>query len=456
MRRGLSRCLSALVLCVLITNHSNAQGWKAGIGRAAITPTEPVWMAGYGSRDHPSEGMEHDLWAKALGLEDPSGQRLLIVTLDVCGIDRALSRRVREALRAAHQVDGAHIVLACSHTHSGPVVGENLLTMYPLDDAQKEAVARYTRSFERKILMAAAAAFESIEPVKVAWETGRADFAVNRRNNKEPDVEPLRRANRLEGPVDHDVPVLRVTGPSGKIKAIIFGYACHCTVLSDFKFCGDYAGFAQIALETRYPGTQAMFVAGCGGDQNPLPRRKVELAEKYGKELAAAVEKVADSPMREVKGNSTTAYEEVPLRFAPLPDVSALETDAGSMNGYIARRARKLLETIRQDGKLAETYPYPIAVWRLGDLTWIFLGGEVTVDYSLRAKRNLGTSRTWVSAYTNDVMAYIPSLRVLKEGGYEGETAMIYYGLPTKWSDQVETQIFDAITRLEASVRSRP
>jgi hypothetical protein len=86
--------------------------------------------------------------------------------------------------------------------------------------------------------------------------------------------------------------------------------------------------------------------------------------------------------------------------------------------------------------------------WRLGDLTWIFLGGEVVVDYSLRLKRNLGTSNTWVSSYCNDVMAYIPSLRVLKEGGYEGDRSMIYYGQPTTWSDRVEDEIVAAIRRI--------
>ncbi len=72
----------------------------------------------------------------------------------------------------------------------------------------------------------------------------------------------------------------------------------------------------------------------------------------------------------------------------------------------------------------------PVEVWRGGALTGVFLGGEVTVDYALRIKRNLGSSRTWVTAYRSDVMAYIPSLRVLKEGGYEGGGAMVYYGRP--------------------------
>jgi neutral ceramidase len=430
-----------------------AADWKAGVGKAAITPKESMWMAGYGARDHPSEGAVHDLWAKALGLEDPTGKKVLIISLDVCGIDGALSNRIRDALKAAHGLDRDRIVLACSHTHCGPVVGTNLLTMYTLDDVQKQRVVDYTKAFEQNILKAAAAALAQLEPAEIAWESGRADFAVNRRANKEPEVPELREKNALLGPVDQNVPVLRVRS-QGKVKAILCGYACHCTVLGFYKFCGDYAGFAQIELESRYPGAQAMFFAGCGADQNPLPRKTIELAEKYGWMLADAVRRVVDSPMRVVETGLSTAYEEIPLRLGTLPTREQVENDLKSTNGYIVRRAQKLLRAIERDGKLAETYPYPVEVWRLGELTWVILGGEVVVDYSLRLKRNLGSSDTWIAGYCNDVMAYIPSLRVLKEGGYEGETAMIYYGLPTKWSEQVEDQIIEAVTRLEKKTRN--
>ena len=142
-------------------------------------------------------------------------------------------------------------------------------------------------------------------PAVLAWGTGRADFAVNRRENKEEEVPALREALALKGPVDHDVPVLRVINDeNGGLMAIVCGYACHCTVLDGYQFSGDYAGFAQISLEKAHPGTQAMFVAGCGADQNPIPRRSVELAEKYGGELAVAVDEVLASPMHVVEGDA--------------------------------------------------------------------------------------------------------------------------------------------------------
>ncbi len=447
--------LFSLFLLASFRNEATADGWKAGTGRETITPTSPLWMAGYGARNKPSEGEIHPLWAKALAMEDPSGRRSLIVTLDICGIDGATSTRIREGIAKDHKIGRDRVVLACSHTHSGPVLGTNLLTMYGLDEAERGRIADYTKVFEAKVAKAVALALEKLEPVTLAWDCGAADFAVNRRNNKEPDVPALRAKNALEGPIDHDVPVLRLKNGAGKVKAVVFGYACHCTVLSFYKFCGDYAGFAQIALEERYPDAQAMFVAGCGADQNPLPRRTIEVAQTYGHELADSVAHVVESPMRPVEGNGTHAYKVIDLKLGKMPTREEIEADAKAKALPVANRAKKLLNILKTEGKLAETYPYPVQVWKIGDLTWVFLGGEVVVDYSLRLKRNLGSSKTWVSGYCNDVMAYIPSLRVLKEGGYEGATAMIYYGLPTAWSEQVETQIIDAVTEL-ARPKSMP
>jgi neutral ceramidase len=443
-----NRCKWAKVFVLLWTIVTPAEaGWKAGTGRVAITPKQPMWMAGYAARTKPSEGAVHDLWAKSLALQDPLGQRAILVTLDVCGIDRELSNRVRDILKSRHGLGRDRIVLACSHTHSGPVVGTNLLTIYKIDAVQHQRIAEYADFLIEAVATAAGQAINRLEESQLAWGTGRCDFAVNRRANKEAQVPDLRRRMALQGPVDHDVPVLRVTRADGPLLAVVCSYACHCTVLDSYKFCGDYAGFAQVDLENSHPGAQAMFVAGCGADQNPIPRRTLELANAYGNQLAESVEEALRGPLKVIDGPIRTEYEELALAFASLPAKEQIERDAVSNDFYIASRAKHLLKTIQRTGRLDTTYPYPIAVWRLGALTWVFLGGEVTVDYSLRIKRNLGSSHTWISAYCNDVMAYIPSERVLKEGGYEGGGAMVYYGQPAVWSDDVEEAIIAAVAR---------
>ena len=430
-------------------------GWKAGTAKVAITPKQSMWMAGYGARTKPSEGAVHDLWAKAIAFEDPDGKRALLVTLDICGIGRTLSNSIRDTLKTKHGLDRSRVILSCSHTHCGPVVGDNLISMYDIGDDDRRKIREYADFLERSVIQIVDAALARMADVELSWGNGRCDFAVNRRTNKEPDVPELRRKLALQVPSTTTYRCSASCGPDRSLLGVIFGYACHCTVLSFQQFCGDYAGFAQVALEKGLPGVQAMFVAGCGGDQNPLPRRTVELAESYGTQLARSVQTVLGTTMRPIQGPLRAGYEEIDLAFAPLPSKEQIEKDSQAKDFYIASRARLLLKTIASRGSLSQTAPYPVQIWRLGDLNWVILGGEVVVDYSLRIKRNLGSSNTWVSAYCNDVLAYIPSLRVLKEGGYEGATSMIYYGHPTSWSDRIEEDIVAAIVRLaQASATS--
>jgi len=427
--------------------------WQAGFAKTFITPPSPMWMSGYASRNKPSAGTIHDLWAKALVLQDPGGHKGLLVTLDLVGIDRMTSQAICERLAQNHGLQRSEITLSTSHTHSGPVVGKNLISMYSLDDENYQRISEYTEFLSDSIVRIAQQAFANMAPAAVQYGSGQATFAVNRRNNREPDVPMLREAGHLVGPVDHDVPLLVVRSPEGQLRAVLFGYACHATVLSGMDWCGDWPGFAQLEIERRHPDAIAMFMAGCGADQNPLPRKTVELATDYGRQIADSVDRALAGPMRSVKGSLHTAYREIELAFDELPSQEKLEADLKSENVYLVRRAAHLLEMLSRDGKLSPTYPYPVQMWRLGDLQITALGGEVVVDYALRLKSELPGTTNWIGGYCNDVMAYIPSVRVLKEGGYEGETAMIYYGLPTKWSDNVEEHIVTTVREMAEEVR---
>jgi hypothetical protein len=450
--------LCRIILCLLWTmalaepDPAVAAEWQAGIARARITPTVPMPMAGYASRGaKPASATLNDLWAKVLVLQDDRGQRAVLVTFDLVGLDRDLSNRITTRLMREHQLSRQSIALCCSHTHSGPVVNRNLATMhyFLFDEEHRQLVDEYARSLEDAVVRAVGQALAGIKPSELAWGSGTATFAVNRRNNKEAEVPQRQAAGELRGPVDHDVPVLAVR-QGGSLAAVVFGYACHCTTLAGFEWTGDYAGFAQAELEEQYPGAQAMFWAGCGGDQNPLPRRTVELARNYGHQLAEAVSSVLQQPLAPLSSRLTTSYREIDLPLAPPPTREALQTEAAGTNPYIRSRAEALLRGLDQGRPIPVRYPYPIAVWQLGGkICWIFLGGEVVVDYSLALKENLTQesqprASIWCTAYSNDVMAYIPSRRVLLEGGYEGGGAMVYYGLPGPWAPEVEETILSA------------
>jgi hypothetical protein len=324
----------------------------------------------------------------------------------------------------------------------------NLAPMYALDPRQTENVKGYTQQLADDLVTVVGQALQSLVPVRLSWGVGKATFAVNRRNNREADVAQRRQDNALEGPVDHDVPVLAIHDAASNLRAIVCGYACHATVLDDYFVSADWPGFAQQELERRHSGTTVFYWAGCGGDQNPLPRRSIDWMYDHGRALADAVVATLRTQLESITGTLRTAYEEVDLPFATLPTRNELVLLADD-NSSKAAWAKYLLANLDRDGTLPATYPYPVQVWKLGDnVNWLFLGGEVVVDYSLRLKTELGPKQLWVASYANDVMGYIPSRRVLAEGGYEGGESRIYYGLPAVWAENVEQTIVDAVHKI--------
>lgn len=452
-------------LTLAISSHALAEGrpliWRAGIATARITPAEPMWMAGYASRAKPAAATLRDIWAKVVVLEESQrGKRVVLIALDLLGIDRETSNAIRDTLHDKYGLDRADIAICCTHTHSGPVIGANLRVAYSMEDGETEKIRKYTATLEQTVIALVGKAAEDLGSATLRYRVGHATFAVNRRNNKEAEVvkqvadapvKTLDWRKKLVGPVDHDLPVLAIY-KDGKPAAIVFGYACHATTLSGYEWSADWPGYACEEIQKDFPGATAFFVAGCGGDQNPLPRKTVELARQYGREAADGVAKalLLEPEGRNLAPTLRTTYREIDLGFGDLPSREQLEVQMLSKDPkdrYQARRASLLLERMARDGKLPQSYSYPIQTWRLGGgPTLVFLGGEVVVDYALRLKKEL-PGDVWPIAYANDVMAYIPSRRVLEEGGYEGGGAMVYYGLPATWGTGVEEAIVGEVKR---------
>lgn len=437
--------------------------FQAGLARVTITPPTPFWMSGYASRSNQSVGVLHDLHAKALALRDAQGHRVVIVTMDLIGLHRSVSDEVFARVKKQFKLNRADVLLTCSHTHSGPVVGLNLNVMFDFTSEDRQRVQAYTAGLVDKLVTVIGESLKNLSPAQLAAGHGTAGFTANRRKVR-PDkvtMEP-----NPDGPVDHDVPVLKVTAPDGRLRAILFGYACHNVTISPrpdpeldfYKIAGDYAGFAQLALEKSHPGAEAMFTILCGADQNPNPRGAVSVARQHGEALAASVEAVLGNEMRPVRGPIRTAFESAPLDFAKhTPQTFEAEIKkAGeakkSDSKYRKRRAELMLAAYKK-GHPVRQVPLPVQAIRFGrDLTILAVGGEVVVDYALRSKREFPGENLMVVGYANDVMCYIPSRRVLEEGGYEVDMSMVYYGQPGPFATTVEDKAFNAIRRVTQSV----
>jgi neutral ceramidase len=445
-----SSLLLLLIVCFAV--FSPAQDFHAGFARADITPEKPVRLAGYASRNKPHEGVEQRIHVKALALKDTAGTTTLIVTADTIGTPRWFNDRLADRIERELQVPRAHFLFACSHSHSTPVIAGCLEDMYGLQGGELEAVKAYTDMFLQKSFEVAQAALKNLEPVKLTLGHGQAAFAANRRafgpKGVGFGVNPT-------GVMDHDVPVIRIEGAGGALKGVLLGYACHCTTPgADYKVCGDWSGFTQEYLELTYPGATAMVVIGCGADQNPNPRNGHLYCRQHGLALAGTVARALNEPMRPLRGPVRAAFDRVELPLDTLPPKEEFAKKAADKNPSIARFGKRYFDMLERGEKPMSSYPCPVQVLRFGnDFTLVALGGEVVVDYSHRLRRELPDDKVWVAGYCNDVFAYLPSMRILTEGGYEAEFNLIYYGIPARFAPAVEDIVVRKVVEMVKGLR---
>ena len=415
--------------------------WRAGVASIDITPDRSIWMAGFAARTEPSQGVALPLHVKALALQCGSQPTAVLVTADLLGVTARMTDRVSSIVQRRHHLRRRDVLFNSSHTHCGPVVDEQLSVAYGLTAGQLADIRAYTTQLEDKLATVIGDAVSRLAPVRLSYARDAADFAANRRTA----FLPL-------GPVDHTVHVLRVDGADG-LKAVVFGYACHNTTLPPtvVQFHGDYAGVAQATLEERHRGATAMFVAGCGADANPSPRGTMELVNAHGAALADAVDRGLKSPAP-VPSSLRTAYGTVDLPFADEQTRTRWHSQLKIDPIYLERHAAVMKQLIDRDGQLPAAQRDPVQVWQFGSgatsFTLVALGGEVVVDYALRLAREYQDHRMWVAGYSNDVFGYVPSLRVLREGGYEGGDAMIYYARPGPFNERVEELIVARVQQL--------
>jgi hypothetical protein len=428
--------------------------WKAGAAAVAITPEDSMWMAGYASRTHPADGKETELHGKALAIQDEHGARLVMVTLDLIGVPRTLRKNLERRCAAAYELPPEGLLLNASHTHSGPEFRVGSRDGDDGDLNRSKAGAEYGRQLEEKLFKLIGGAIARLEPARLGYTHARAGFAMNRRL---PTPGGVQNSPYPDGPVDQAVPVLRVTGEDGALRAVLFGYACHNTSLSLYQWNADYAGYAQEYIQAEHPGVQAMFMMGCGGDQNPYPRQTVEMCRQHGRALANAVETALSVAPRDVRGPLRAAYAEVEIDYAEVPTREDFRKRLESGDRLRGDHARRFLAKLDAGETLPTSYPCPVQVIRFGDdVVLVAIGGETVVDYSLRLKRELaGPAVVWVAGYSNDVMAYLPSKRVREEGGYEAETAMLYSSThPAPWAPSLEERIVAKIHDLNRALQA--
>lgn len=422
---------------------------EVGVARIDITPEGPIRLAGYGGRDSESDGVIQRLEAKALAFGTDNEGISLFITVDLIGIQGHMTKQLRDQLSEKVDLDPAQLVISSSHTHTGPEIG-NLLNHFgePLPSDELGHIAEYLEQLSRKLEKVSLEALENRSPSLVSWGQGNVDFAMNRRvieNGKWTGFGVV-----PDGPVDHSMPLMRVTDTEGNIRALLVNYACHGTTLGPDinEIHGDWMGEAQRILEERHPGAVAMISIGAGGDANPEPRTKMEHTTQHGKAIADEVDRLLAGSLQPITSAPIGRYKEIELPYANVPTVDELieQTNASGARGYYAHLA---LDRLARGETIPASLTYPIQTWTFGnDLTMVLLAGEVVVDYSHRLKEELNDKNLWVTAYVNDVPCYIASKRLIREGGYEVDSSMYSYNHPSRFDESIEDLIVETVHEL--------
>jgi neutral ceramidase len=389
---------------------------KAGVSIVRITPDRPIRLAGFAARNKISQGIYHELYAKALVLQEGDA-RVAIVTSDIIGLDRERCDEVKAAIGASTGLGPEQVLLSYSHTHSGPVVGSD-------EDYWKGLVDRFRTVVTQ--------ADQQSQDVRMDYAEYSCTIGVNRRL---PTENGIAFRPYPEGPTDPEVSILRVMRGNGTPLAILVCYPCHPTEVGPAGWGGyhvgaGYPGYTQDFLQAVYPGCTAMFMQGCGGDVKPrnvdgighFTSGPLGVPQSVGEELGRAVATKLGGITEPISGALNITLEEFDLPVDEPPSREQAEawvndSDAdGGLKGY----AQSILDVYDQEDK--EFRKPPVLTHHavsIGNFVLVTLSAEMCVGYSLRLKEALEGRPRIVGAYSNGMVGYVPSADMIPEGGYE-------------------------------------
>jgi len=368
---------------------------KAGSSKTCITPPLPVQLAGHrGERIGVEIG--DDLWTRAIALQ-LGDKTVVLISNDLLWLEREQVARVRERIQAIAGVSAAHVLVACTHTHSGPDVLDWYDFAPPITDW-------WISSLIHTIASNACLAIRRLREVEMKIGLGTLPGAVNRRL---PQGDKIVREPNSAGPVDRRLAVTAFRRCDGEFVGSIVHGALHPVVLGadSTVVSGDWCGTAMLNLEHRLGGCW-LFFNGATGDNNPAvwSGRSYEVMQRVASDAAEAC-------------------------LAALSDASCVQQDlldAVSHHAFFSYKPHPYLQraqnrrVLRHGGLLVEVQRVEI-----GPLLLVGLGGECLSESGnyIRSASNVPELVLPVS-YCNDYGGYLPLPHIYQEGGYEPSASM--------------------------------
>lgn len=405
----------------------------AGAAKTDVTPASPVWMDGM-IRTHRSHGVHDPLFARCLVL---AGQTTLdnafaIVAVDVCALGQATCAAARHAVAALTGLPAGHIIIAATHSHSGPAT-------FGFFNPREE---QYNRWLIARIAEVVAIATHDLAPVAVAYGSGREETISHYRRLLADDGQVVMNwepydPDYLRGPLgvaDPEVGVLKLTWANkpDAVVAVLFSHSGHPNVMSgdNYLLSSEYPGRAARLVEEQLGGT-AVFINGAEGsvDIEHLRDRDWEGVERRAQALAQAVAGAAvrSAPPGSALIGQTVTYS-VPARkiteqeWAWAQDVLRRTGGAvqampdGVGDDYLALLYRELRGVENQDVTIGQTC---LAV---GDWALISFPGELYTEIGMTIKAHSPFRHTCTVGLANGYVGYVPTSKAIQEGGYAEDT----------------------------------
>lgn len=414
----------------------------AGAAEAEITPLDSQFLFGYPHVERYSTGVHDPLLSSAIALSDGAATVLFIAN-DIIFVDKRLTQRARERIERETGVPGGNILIAATHTHSGPITVDHLSNRD--DPIVPKADPAYLKRLEEGIVEAGIAAVQAMQPAEVGLSL--ADAAGIGTNRRDP-----------AGPSDLVVPVLSARSAQGELIACMLTCSMHPTVLHEDStlVSADFPGMARRYLRRGLPGEGVPVVYFTGPEGNQSPRHVTrgntfDEAERIGTILGKAVERALRSTEYIPEAGLSVERAFVDLPKKEYPDVEAAERRRASvLERFEALKrggasptevrtaecdwfgAEETVTLARSYGTpdiepyYAASLPAEIQVIRVGE--WLFVGwpGELFIEYSLELKRRHPGSFV-VNLANGELQGYIVTEEAMTEGGYEASNAMFDY-----------------------------
>jgi len=405
---------------------------RAGAARVDSTPPVGVKLGGFAARYKPSEGIHDSLFARAIYLEDESTS-VLLVSADVVDIHDDTVQQARRVLSTELGMKEGAILIAATHTHSGPSLKPDITS-----GVESDLNDAYSERFPSFLVEAGEKAKESSIRAFARWGLGHAEIAYNRR------VEG--------GPTDPQVIALSLESEEGEVIASLVNYACHGVVLgaSNYKISGDWMGYTARTLEKSFGGKHvSVYTNAATGDLNPITSKGYACLGTFDDAQRLGIV-VANAALEGL--NSSNLSKEPTIAFASssisvkkvIPTAESAERLHNEQLQFLekARKEGKDSETIREleaatsytgknlrlvrTTKFSESDEIQVQAVRVGGLALATMPGEPVVRLGLELKRRSPFSPTGLVSYANGYHGYIPMREDYERGGYEST--------PTWWN----------------------